>query len=121
MMRQEPISPYVIQLYDWFEHPRKFTLIMEFPEPCESLLDFITRNPQLDETTARVLMRQAVLAVKHCIERGVFHNDVHAQNFLLRKNMLELKLIDFGSGHLLSADGYESDIYVGEHFWSVET
>ncbi|XP_077067386.1 uncharacterized protein LOC143721096 isoform X2 [Siphateles boraxobius] len=113
MMRREPISPYVIQLYDWFEHPRKFTLIMEFPEPCESLLDYITRNPQLDETTARVIMRQAVLAVHHCIERGVFHCDVHAQNFLLRKNMLELKLIDFGSGHLLSADGYESDIYVG--------
>ncbi|XP_048062068.1 serine/threonine-protein kinase pim-2-like isoform X2 [Megalobrama amblycephala] len=113
MMRQEPISPFVIQLYDWFEHPRKFTLIMQFPEPCESLLDFIIRNPQLDETTARVIMRQAVLAVQHCIEHGVFHNDVHAHNFLLKKDTLELKLIDFGCGQLLSSDGYESDIYIG--------
>ncbi|XP_051738270.1 aurora kinase A-like isoform X12 [Ctenopharyngodon idella] len=113
MMRQEPISPYIIQLYNWFEHPRKFTLVMEYPEPCESLLDFIIRHPQLDETTARVIMRQAVLAVQHCIEHGVFHNDVHAQNFLLKKNTLELKLIDFGCGQLFSSDGYESNIYLG--------
>ncbi|XP_056106374.1 serine/threonine-protein kinase pim-2-like [Rhinichthys klamathensis goyatoka] len=113
MMRQEPISPYAIQLHDWFEHPRKFTLVMEYPEPCESLLDFIIRNPQLDETTARVIMRQAVLAVQHCIEHDVFHNDIHAHNFLLKKDTLELKLIDFGSGQLLSSDGYDSDIYIG--------
>ncbi|XDV50912.1 hypothetical protein PO909_019896, partial [Leuciscus waleckii] len=113
MMRQEPISPYAIQLHDWFEHPRKFTLVMEYPEPCESVLDFIIRNPQLDETTARVIMRQAVLAVQHCIDHDVFHNDVHAHNFLLKKDTLELKLIDFGSGQLLSSDGYDSYIYIG--------
>ncbi|XDV50822.1 hypothetical protein PO909_019829 [Leuciscus waleckii] len=88
MMRQEPISPYAIQLHDWFEHPRKFTLVMEYPEPCESVLDFIIRNPQLDETTARVIMRQAVLAVQHCIDHDVFHNDVHAHNFLLKKDVM---------------------------------
>ncbi|KAG1974145.1 serine/threonine-protein kinase pim-2-like [Pimephales promelas] len=113
LMRQEPRSPYIIQLYEWFEHPEKFTLVMEYPEPCESLLDFIRRNSTLHETTARVIMRQAVLAVQHCIERGVFHNDVHADNFLLMKNKLEVKLIDFGCGQLLSSDGYESSKYLG--------
>ncbi|XP_077091523.1 uncharacterized protein LOC143742492 [Siphateles boraxobius] len=114
MMRREPMSPYVIQLYDWFEHPRKFTLIMEFPEPCESLLDFITRhNPDVCETVARVFMPQAVLAVQHCIEHGVFHNDIHAQNFLLKRNSLDLKLIDFGCGQLFSSEGYESNVYFG--------
>ncbi|XP_067277854.1 serine/threonine-protein kinase pim-2-like [Pseudorasbora parva] len=112
-MRQEPMSPYAIRLYDWFEHPRKFTLIMEFPEPCESLLQYILHNPQLEESTARVIMRQAVLAVQHCIDRDVFHNDVHANNFLLTTNTLQLKLIDFGSGHLLSSDGYDSKSYIG--------
>ncbi|XP_077056098.1 serine/threonine-protein kinase pim-2-like [Siphateles boraxobius] len=96
MMRREPISPYVIQLYEWFEHPRKFTLVMEYPEPCESLLEFITRNPELHETIARVIMQQAVLALIHCIEHGVFHNDIHTHNFLLKKITLELKLLDFG-------------------------
>uniref|UniRef100_A0A9J7YNK0 non-specific serine/threonine protein kinase n=1 Tax=Cyprinus carpio carpio TaxID=630221 RepID=A0A9J7YNK0_CYPCA len=71
MMRQGPISPYVIQLYEWFEHPQVFTLIMENPDPCESLFDFINNNPNMNEKTARLIMCQAVQAVQHCIERGI--------------------------------------------------
>ncbi|XP_039529896.1 spindle assembly checkpoint kinase-like isoform X1 [Pimephales promelas] len=117
MMREEPVSPYAIQLHDWFEHPRKFTLVMEYPEPCESLLDFIYDNPQLDESTARLIMRQAVQAVQHCIEHNVFYNDIHADNFLVKKDTLELKLIDFGSGQILNSDGYDSDVYIGVKFY----
>ncbi|KAG1936356.1 calcium-dependent protein kinase 29-like [Pimephales promelas] len=113
MMRREPVSPFVIRLYEWFEHPREFTLVMEYPDPCESLLDFINRHHGVSEPTARVIMRQAVLAVQHCIERGVFHNDIHAQNFLLKKTPVQLKLIDFGCGQLFSSDGYDSKIYIG--------
>ncbi|XP_077104698.1 uncharacterized protein LOC143757774 [Siphateles boraxobius] len=113
MMRREPISPFVIQLYEWFEHPEEFTLVMEYPEPYDILLDFITRNHQVFEPTARFIMRQAVLAVQHCIHHGVFHNDIHAQNFLLKRNPVQLKLIDFGCGQLFSRDGYESNIYIG--------
>ncbi|XP_048020883.1 serine/threonine-protein kinase pim-2-like isoform X2 [Megalobrama amblycephala] len=113
MMRREPISPFVIHLYEWFEHPQTFTLVMEYPEPCGSLHDFITRNPQLCEPAAQVIMLQALLAVRHCIEHGVFHHDIHAQNFLLNKDTFHLTLIDFGCGQLFSSDGYESDIYIG--------
>ncbi|XP_056095115.1 serine/threonine-protein kinase pim-2-like [Rhinichthys klamathensis goyatoka] len=113
MMRREPISPFVIQLYEWFEHPKEFTLVMEYPEPYDILLDFITRNHQMHEPTARFIMRQAVLAVQHCIHHGVFHNDIHAQNFLLKRDPVQLKLIDFGCGQLFSRDGYESNIYIG--------
>ncbi|KAF4105507.1 hypothetical protein G5714_013169 [Onychostoma macrolepis] len=113
MMRQGPISPHVIQLYEWFEHPQKITLIMEYPDPCESLLDFINNNPNMNETTARLIMCQAVQAVLHCIECGVFHNDIHPENILLRKHTLELKLIDFGCGHLLSSNGYDCRQYRG--------
>ncbi|XP_073694032.1 serine/threonine-protein kinase pim-3-like [Garra rufa] len=112
-MKEEPVSPHSIQLYEWFEHPRKFTLIMEFPDPCESLLDFINNNPPMSETTARVIMRQAVQAVQHCVEHGVFHNDIHPENILLRKHTLELKLIDFGCGHLLDRTGYNCTKYRG--------
>uniref|UniRef100_A0A9J8ANF5 non-specific serine/threonine protein kinase n=1 Tax=Cyprinus carpio carpio TaxID=630221 RepID=A0A9J8ANF5_CYPCA len=113
MMRQGPISPYVIQLYEWFEHPQVFTLIMENPDPCESLFDFINNNPNMNETTAQFIMCQAVQAVQHCIERGVFHNDIHPENILLRKHTLELKLIDFGCGQLLSSNGYDCRQYRG--------
>ncbi|CAM4607174.1 unnamed protein product [Leuciscus chuanchicus] len=112
MMRRESISPFVIQLYQWFEEPRGFTLVMEYPEPCERLLDSITRDPWNDRFS-QVVMRQAVQAVQHCIHHGVFHNDIHSQNFLLKKDTLELKLIDFGCGQLFSSEGYESNIYKG--------
>ncbi|ROL48595.1 Interleukin-6 receptor subunit beta [Anabarilius grahami] len=62
MMRREPISPYVIHLFEWFDHPQTFTLVMEYPEPCESLRDFITRNPRLCEPAAQVIVLQAMLA-----------------------------------------------------------
>ncbi|ROL42512.1 Serine/threonine-protein kinase pim-2 [Anabarilius grahami] len=113
MMRREPVSPFVIHLYEWFEHPQTFTLVMEYPEPCESLRDFIIRNPRLCEPIAQVIVLQALLAVRHCIEHGVFHHDIHAQNFLLNKDTFHLTLIDFGCGQLFSSDGYESDIYIG--------
>ncbi|XDV49560.1 hypothetical protein PO909_018787 [Leuciscus waleckii] len=110
MMRREPISPFIIQLYDWFEHPKEFTLVMEYPEPCETLDDAMSRRPWSD-MFSRVVMMQAVMAVKVCYEHGVFHSDIHAKNFLLMKN--QLKLIDFGCGQLLSWNGYESVTYRG--------
>ncbi|XDV47282.1 hypothetical protein PO909_016955, partial [Leuciscus waleckii] len=112
MMRREPISPFVIQLYEWFEHPKEFTLVMEYPEHYESLYDIITREPWSD-WFSRVVMRQAVRAVLHCIHHGVFHSDIHAENFLFEKDTLDLKLIDFGCGQLFSSEGYESNIYRG--------
>ncbi|XP_043085417.1 serine/threonine-protein kinase pim-2-like [Puntigrus tetrazona] len=121
VMRQGKISPLIIQLYEWFEDPKEFTLIMEYPDPCESLLDFINDNPSMNETTARRIMCQAVRAVQHCIKRGVFHNDIHPDNFLLRKHTLELKLIDFGCGQLFSSDGYDSMQYRGELAFCVQT
>ncbi|XDV26669.1 hypothetical protein PO909_030316 [Leuciscus waleckii] len=112
MMRREPISPFVIQLYEWFEHPKEFSLVMEYPEAYETLYDIITRQPWSD-WFSRVVMRQAVRAVLHCIHHGVFHNDIHAENFLFEKDTLDLKLIDFGCGQLFSSEGYESNRYRG--------
>ncbi|CAM4710204.1 unnamed protein product [Leuciscus chuanchicus] len=112
MMRLEPISPFVIQLYEWFEHPKEFTLVMEYPGHCESLFDIIYRQPWSD-WFSRVVMRQAVRAMLHCIHHGVFHSDIHSQNFLFEKDTLDLKLIDFGCGQLFSSEGYESNRYRG--------
>ncbi|XDV45401.1 hypothetical protein PO909_013507 [Leuciscus waleckii] len=112
MMRLEPISPFVIQLYEWFEHPKEFTLVMEYPGHCESLFDIIYRQPWSD-WFSRVVMRQAVRAVLHCIHHGVFHSDIHPQNVLFEKDTLDLKLIDFGCGQLFSSEGYERNRYRG--------
>ncbi len=58
-------------------------------------------------------MRQLVLAVQHCIDHGIFHNDIHADNILVNTDTLELKLIDFGAAYLLDSAGYSSWRYLG--------
>ncbi|KAI2645967.1 Serine/threonine-protein kinase pim-2 [Labeo rohita] len=113
MLRRPPVCPYVIEMYEWFDRPLIISLVLEFPQPCVTLREFIRDSHGLTEPIARGFMRQLVAGVQHCIDRGVFHNDVHADNVLVNTNTLELKLIDFGSGHLLDDAGYDSLKYIG--------
>lgn len=108
------MSPYVIEMYEWFDRPNVISLILEFPQPCKVLRQFITDRHTLSEASARGLIRQLVLAVQHCIDHGVFHNDIHADNILVNTQRVELKLIDFGCAYLVDGDGYNSATYLGE-------
>lgn len=114
LLQRGPISPYVVQMFEWFEDPSDVTIIMEYPHPCQTLFEFITFYEKLDEETARVLMRQAVQAVQHCLDQKVFHTDIHSSNILINTLTLELKLIDFGCALLLTKSAYSSSEYNGE-------
>ncbi|KAL0159187.1 hypothetical protein M9458_042912, partial [Cirrhinus mrigala] len=112
MLRRPPVSPYVIQMYEWFDHSLVMSFVLEFPHPCVVLRKFISTSSGLTERIARGLMRQLVLAVQHCIDHGVFHNDIHDDNILVNTRTLGLKLIDFGAGHLVNSAGYDSWRYL---------
>nr|XP_055023504.1 uncharacterized protein LOC129413743 [Misgurnus anguillicaudatus] len=108
-LRDAPSCTNVIQLYDWYETKHLYILVLEYPLHSESLLKFVSREEKLSENTARHLMRQAVLAVQHCLDNGVFHADIHCGNFLVQQSTMSLKLIDFGAGRYLTHDdGYDS-------------
>ncbi|XP_067305947.1 uncharacterized protein [Pseudorasbora parva] len=109
LMRKPPKSPHVVQMLDWFDEPRHYVLIMEYPHPCETLLRFAVRKGGfLDETVARGLMRQAVLAAKFCIDRGVYHKDIKTDNILVNTETLQLKFIDFGCSEFFkTSKGHE--------------
>lgn len=47
-----------IHLIEWFEYGDCFLIIMERPERCQDLYDYITRNNRLQESEARYLFRQ---------------------------------------------------------------
>ncbi|RXN06505.1 serine threonine- kinase pim-2-like protein [Labeo rohita] len=116
-----PKSPNIVEMIEWFEEPDRYVIVMEYPHPCETLLAFCVRHGcRLDESVARGLMRQAVLAAKHCIERGVLHNDIKSDNMLVNTETLQLKLIDFGCSERINiSSAKECEWANGSVVWSL--
>ncbi|KAL0150416.1 hypothetical protein M9458_054233 [Cirrhinus mrigala] len=110
---EAPSCPNIIQLHQWLEDESSFSLIMEYPEPCRTLEDFILFSGPVSEGQARLFMLQAVQAVKHCSERGVYHGDIRSGNILVTLHTLELKFIDFRCARLITSEGFNSSEYQG--------
>ncbi|XP_065096417.1 uncharacterized protein [Paramisgurnus dabryanus] len=113
-MSEPPLSPNVIQMFESFEDDEKIAIVMEYPQPCITLEDYITDNEMLCEEMARIVMHKLVKAVIDCIDHGVVHTDIHPGNILINTSTLDMKLIDFSCGQLFTSDAYDSSQYVGK-------
>ncbi|TRY62435.1 hypothetical protein DNTS_013976, partial [Danionella cerebrum] len=115
---RSPVCPYVIQMYEWFDGGDTLSMVMEYPHPCMSLKEFIDIENGLTANITRLILRQLVNAVLHCISRGVFHNDINLRNILVNIDLIpKIKLMDFSSARLVDKDGYDSRTYDGDfHF-----
>jgi serine/threonine protein kinase len=63
---EAPSCPNIMELHQWLEEESSFTLIMEYPEPCRTLEDYILFSGPVSEAQARLFMLQVLQAVKHC-------------------------------------------------------
>ncbi|KAG2466731.1 PIM3 kinase, partial [Polypterus senegalus] len=98
-----PTSPRVICFLDRFQTSSEYLLVMERPEPCKDLYEFLLDQTQgkFGEPLAKYIFRQIVEAVIHCHSRGILHDDVKVNNILVQTTTYQVKLIDFGVGSIL--------------------
>ncbi|XP_016132053.1 serine/threonine-protein kinase prk-2-like [Sinocyclocheilus grahami] len=95
MLQRPPFCDHVIQLYDWFIMEEQNVLIMENPHPCVTLCKFIKKNRgHLSEEKARLIMWQLTVALRHCWDRGIFH-ETDLSNILINTDTQQLKIMDF--------------------------
>ena len=113
----------VIHMLEYFMHNEQLVIVLQRPEHCCDLYDFISARPGgLDERLARDFFKQilqilkdihacevsasaflkfSVCTHKSCAHLQVLHRDIKDENFLVDMRTGQLFLIDFGSGALL--------------------
>ncbi|XP_005527530.1 PREDICTED: testis-specific serine/threonine-protein kinase 2-like [Pseudopodoces humilis] len=96
--------PSIIETYEIFETSSgKVYIVMELGEKG-SLLNYLTNQGAMEESTACSKFQQLASAIKHCHDLDFAHRDLKCDNILL-DNDLNLKLSDFGFSKPLTRDG----------------
>ena len=88
----------VVKLLDYFVKSNSFIIVMERPDNCKDMFDYITEKGTVEESVARGFFKQIVETVLACHSKGVIHRDIKDENILVNVKTRKVKLIDFGSG-----------------------
>lgn len=93
-------DPYIVRLFEYYEGPKDWWLVMEF---CTggNLVEFMKKRKTLNEKIASTLFKQLISGLKYLHDNHIVHRDLKPQNLLLSTpDNLNLKLIDFGLSKL---------------------
>lgn len=95
--------PGVIDMLDWYEDGSGgYWLVMERPARCMDLFNFVLTHDALTETCIHKFFSQMLTTVHACAKlRGVVHDDLKPENFLVCLDTGEVKLIDFGLAYTM--------------------
>ena len=102
----------VIKLFDFFQLPEGSVYIMQMPENCRTLLEYIRVKHPLTEIKVQDIFSQILQILIDCHSKGVFHRDVKPENLLIDGNG-KIFLIDFGLALPVNEEGYSSREFAG--------
>ncbi|KAM9495187.1 uncharacterized protein Hap1MRO34_016119 [Clarias gariepinus] len=108
LVSMPPRCENVVELLEWFESPDFLILVLERPDNFMDLKQFLMcKGGRLEEADACTIMQQVVRAAQHCCDSGVFHGDIKPANILIDPDTMEVKLINFDCGDLLTDKHYK--------------
>ncbi|KAK2895092.1 hypothetical protein Q8A67_012321 [Cirrhinus molitorella] len=96
-LQRPPTTGHFVRLYDWFIMEEKDVMITEYPRSYVTLCEFVGQNRgRLNEEIARRIMLQLIVALSHCLERGV-GLETEIRHIIINPGTLQIKLIDFSN------------------------
>lgn len=103
--------PNVVRIYELFESPHRYYLVMEYCKGGE-LLEMISKKRRFSEQQAAQIMRQLFSVVGFLHAKGIVHRDLKPENILLedRDEDLLIKIVDFGAATFLDEHGLANKI-----------
>jgi serine/threonine protein kinase len=82
VMKALPPHEHIVRLFDVFDEPEYYHLVLEKVDGGE-LLDRLIHKTKYDECEARDLCKIVMEAMRHCHEHKVAHRDIKPENLLL--------------------------------------
>lgn len=97
--------PCIIKVEDVIDTAETLFIVLELVEGGE-LFDRVVSLGQLDESTAKLMFYQLVVAIKYLHEKGITHRDLKPENVLLSTDDNEtlIKVTDFGLSKFVDAN-----------------
>ncbi|KAH6580609.1 hypothetical protein BASA60_002802, partial [Batrachochytrium salamandrivorans] len=95
-------NPYVLMALDYIILENEYILVMEYcDEKWATLAKYVEKKGPLDIRDVRDIVREVVDAMIYLKQRGIVHNDIHAENVMYNLETGRIKLIDFGMSAIL--------------------
>ncbi|XP_076052769.1 serine/threonine-protein kinase pim-3-like [Oratosquilla oratoria] len=100
--------PGVIKLLDCVAKENAFFVVMELVPESMTIEDYMKTHGPFQEDAIKRIFSLLVKTVGGCLDAGVSHKDIKAENVLVFKNQetgdFDIKLIDFGCGEFVTGD-----------------
>lgn len=106
--------PAIVKVYDTFDAPMKFHIIMELVAGG-SLRELLMKQPSpgLGEATSHDLFEQICGGVRFCHGRNIVHRDLKLENIICEAATGNAKIIDFGFALQLRSSDQRLRVFCG--------